>query len=73
MASGKGWKSEESFVACRAFISASADPPNGNVKKRELFVAQIGEAYLQFIVNVLEKNVRFVYSDCSASRSWISR
>lgn len=45
MGTGKGWSSEESVVACRAFVAASEDPRRGSSKKKEVLLGQIHQHF----------------------------
>lgn len=64
MGSGKGWKSEETVAACKAYVSASEDPRNGNGKKKDVFANQVLEFYKCYIAEVKTKNTQVAYSDC---------
>ena len=63
MGAGKGWSSEETVFACRAYQTASEDPRKGNGKKKDVFAAQVLEVYNSLIGLCRVDNGTPMYND----------
>jgi len=66
MGSGKGWTAQETVAACKAYVSASEDPRNGNGRKKDVFANQVLDCYKRYMTKVKHNDPQVTFSDRTA-------